>query len=156
MAKKAPSENIICRNRKASRRYQILAKLECGIALLGTEVKSLRSKTASLDEAYARIEGDELWLVGCHVAAYKFGHTANHDPLRRRKLLVHKREIQKLKPKVEQRGLTLVPLRLYFDSRGLAKLTLALARGKTGSDKREDHKQRDHQREIDRAMRRRR
>lgn len=126
------------------------------MALLGTEVKSLRSQAASLDEAYARIEGDELWLIGCHIAAYKFGHTVNHDPTRRRKLLVHKHEIRRLKPKVEQRGLTLIPLRLYFNPRGVAKVTLALARGKTLSDKREDHRQRDHEREINRAMQRRR
>lgn len=156
MAKKTPRDNTVCRNRKATYRFQILEELECGIVLQGTEVKSLRERTASIEEAYARIEDGELWLIGCHIAAYKFGHTRNHDSLRRRKLLVHARELRRLKPKVEQKGLTLVPLALYFNERGVAKVSLGLARGKRRADKRQDLQKRDHQREIERAMRRRR
>lgn len=154
MPNKKPPDSTVCKNRKAVHKYHILDKLECGIALLGTEVKSLRDKGASLDEAYARIEGEELWLIGCHIAAYKFAHTTQHDPTRRRKLLVRKQELHRLKPKVEQKGLTLVPLRIYFNERGLAKVTVALAKGKSGADKREDFKARDHKREIERALRR--
>ncbi len=153
--KPAPA-NIICRNRKAGHRFEILEQIECGIALRGTEVKSLRDRAASLEEAYARIERGEIWLIGCHIAAYTHGHTLNHDPLRRRKLLLHARQIRKLKPKVEQRGLTLVPIRLYFNDRGIAKLALALARGKRVADKRQALKTREHKQEIDRAIRRRR
>ncbi len=156
MAKKTVPDRTVCRNRKATHRFHILEKIECGIALVGTEVKSLRERAASIEEAYARIENDELWLVGCHIAAYKFGHTRNHEPQRRRKLLVHARETRKLKPKTEQKGLTLVPLAIYFNERGVAKVSLGLAVGKKVADKRQDLKARDHKREIDRAMRRKR
>jgi SsrA-binding protein len=156
MAKKTAPDRTVCRNRKATHRFHILEKIECGIALVGTEVKSLRERDASIEEAYARIENDELWLVGCHIAAYKFGHTRNHEPQRRRKLLLHAREIHKLKPKTEQKGLTLVPLAIYFNERGIAKVSLGLAVGKKVADKRQDLKARDHKREIDRAMRRKR
>lgn len=156
MAKKATPDNIVCRSRKAAHRFHILERLECGIALMGTEVKSLRERNASIEEAYARIEGGELWLIGCHIATYKFGHEFNHEPLRRRKLLAHARQIHKLKARVEQKGLTLVPLQIYFNDRGVAKLSLGLAQGKRTADKREDLKARDHKREIDRAMRRKR
>ena len=156
MVKKPDDDKTICRNRKATFRFEILGKIECGLVLLGTEVKSLREQSASLDEAYARIERDELWLVDFHISPYKFGHTANHEPKRRRKLLVHAREIQRLRPKVEQKGLTLVPLRVYFNARGLAKVTLALARGKQVGDKRQAIKTREHKREMQRVMRRKR
>jgi len=109
----------------------------------------------SLDEAYARIDNDVLWLVGCHIAPYSHAHTGQHEPLRKRKLLLHRQEMRKLRPKVEQKGLTLVPLDLHFNERGIAKVTLALARGKSTSDKRQDLKAREARREIDRAMRRR-
>ncbi len=154
MGKKRPPDNTICRNRKASFRFHILEEIECGIALLGTEVKSLRARDASLEEAYARIENGELWLINCHISAYKFASTEDHDTVRRRKLLVHARELAKLRPKVEQRGLTLVPLRLYFNDRGLAKVTLGLARGKAARDKRQAIKAREHKREMERATRR--
>jgi len=154
MAKHGPPDTTVCRNRKAAHEYHLLDTIECGMVLVGTEVKSLRDKAASLDEAYARIERDELWLIGCHIAAYAFGHINNHDPTRRRKLLARRQELRKLKPKVEQKGLTLVPLRIYFSERGLAKVTIALAKGKSHGDKRESHKTRDHQREMDRALRR--
>ncbi len=156
MAKQRSADNTICRNRKATFRYEILQTVECGLVLLGTEVKSLREQAASLDEAYARLEGGELWIVDFHISPYKFGHTANHEPKRRRKLLLHAREIRKLKPQVEQKGLTLVPLQVYFNARGLAKVTIALVRGKKLADKRQDLKARDHKREMERAMRKRR
>jgi SsrA-binding protein len=143
------------RNKKASFKYEILEKFECGIVLKGTEVKSLRAGAVSLDEAYARIEGDEVWLLGCNISPYSHGNVQNHEPTRRRKLLLHKAEIRKLLPKLVQRGQTLVPLRIYFNDRGLCKVTVGLARGKTHGDKREDIKKRDQKREIDRAMRRR-
>ena len=152
-SKDPAADRTICRNRKARFRYEILDTVECGIVLLGTEVKSLREQSASIDEAYARIERGELWLVDCHIAAYKFGHTANHEPTRRRKLLVRSRELGRLRPKVEQKGLTLIPVRIYFSDRGLAKVSIALVRGKRIADKRQDLKSRDHKREMDRALR---
>jgi len=156
MSKAPRTDNTVCRNRKAGFRFEILEKLECGIALAGSEVKSLRERNASLEEAYARIEGRELWLIGAHIAPYSFAHADNHDPDRKRKLLAHAAEIRKLKPKVEQRGLTLIPLRIYFSERGLVKVTIALARGKTFGDKRQSIRAREHKREMDRATRRRR
>ncbi len=153
MGKKKSSDNAICRNRKARHRFQILQEYECGIVLRGTEVKSLRERNCSLDESYARLERGELWLVGFHINPYEQAGTANHEPMRRRKLLLHAREINKIRPKIEQRGLTLVPLRVYFNTRGLAKITIALAQGKTHGDKRQDQKTREHRREMDRAMR---
>ncbi|MGD2111209.1 MAG: SsrA-binding protein SmpB [Phycisphaerae bacterium] len=156
MAKKATPDNIVCRNRKAMHRFQVLERLECGMVLVGTEVKSLRDRNASIEEAYARIEGGELWLIGSHIAPYRFGHDFNHDPYRRRKLLAHARQIEKLKSRVELKGLTLIPLKIYFNDRGVAKLSLGLAQGKRAADKRESLKARDHKREIERAMRRKR
>lgn len=156
MARKASSDNTVCRNRRATHRFQILETIECGIVLAGTEVKGLRERTASIEEAYAYIVDNELWLIGSHIPAYRFSHSQNHEPSRRRKLLVRARELVKLRQRVEQKGLTLVPLNVYFNDRGIAKLTLGLARGKNTSDKRQELQARDHQREIDRAMRRRR
>ncbi len=154
MSKKSDNQPTGIRNKKASHKYEILEKLECGVVLRGTEVKSLRVGSASLDEAYARIDGEELWLIGFNIPPYAQGNVQNHEPTRPRKLLLHKREIRKLLPKVLQRGQTLVPLRVYFNERGLCKVTLALARGKTHGDKREDMKKKDQKREMDRAMRR--
>ncbi len=153
MKKKKAPDNTICRNRRASHQFEILEKIECGLVLVGTEVKSLRDRNVSIDEAFARIERRELWLIGCHIAPYKHGHTLNHEPMRRRKLLIHKRELAKLTVRVEQKGLTLVPLGLHFNDRGVAKLTLGVVRGKKHADKRQDLKARDHQREVDREMR---
>ena len=153
MGKKPGPDGAVCRNRRASYRFQIIEKIECGVALSGAEVKSLRNRAASLEEAYAIIDNNELWLIKCHIAPYSHGPAQRHDPLRRRKLLIHARELRKLKPRVERRGQTLVPLRIYFNERGLAKVTLALAQGKTSRDKREDLKARDHKRDMDRAMR---
>ena len=155
MSRPAQKQPSGIRNKKALHKYEILEKLECGVALKGTEVKSLRSHAASLDEAYARIAGDEIWLVGFNIAPYKHGNVMNHEPTRPRKLLLHRREISKLAPKVVQRGQTLVPLRVYFNNRGLCKVILALARGKTHGDRRQDLKKKEQQREMDRALRRR-
>ncbi len=152
---KPKTDSAICTNRKAQFRFEILEKMECGIVLMGSEVKSLRDRNASIDEAYVRIDGDELWLIGSHIAPYAFANTQNHEPLRKRKLLAHRGEIRKLRPKVEQRGLTLVPMRVFFNERGIAKVTVGLAKGKTLGDKRQTLKARDAKREIDRAMRRR-
>lgn len=155
MAKQPLQDSTICQNRKARHRFEIVETLECGLVLVGSEVKSLRDRAASLDEAYARMENGELWLIGCHIAPYSHATSRAHDPLRRRKLLIHKTEMRKLKPKVEQKGLTLVPIKMYFNDRGIAKVTLALAHGKSTSDKRQDLKTREARREMDRAMRRR-
>jgi len=155
MSSSTPRQPSGIRNKKASHKYLILEKFECGIALKGTEVKSLRSHAASLDEAYARIEREEIWLLGFNISPYKHGNVMNHQPTRPRRLLLHRREIRKLTPKVVQRGQTLVPLRVYFNERGLCKVTLALARGKTHGDRRQDLKKKDQQREINRVLRRR-
>jgi SsrA-binding protein len=153
MSKTLPDQTV-CTNRKAGFRFETLEKFECGIVLLGSEVKSLRDKNASIEEAYVRLDGGELWLIGSHIHPYAFANTQNHDPVRKRKLLVHKTELRKIKPKVEQKGLTLIPLRIFFNSRGLAKVTIALARGKTIGDKRQSLKAREHKREMSRALRR--
>ncbi len=141
-------------NKAARFRYEILERMECGMALKGTEVKSLRNRQASLEEAFARIQGEELWLFGCHINLYSQGNVQNHEPTRPRKLLAHKREIRKWIPQVKAKGLTIVPLDIHFNARGLAKITLALVRGKTYADKRQDIRKREHKREIERAMRR--
>ena len=156
MSKKKPKpggQNVV-QNKAARFRYEILERMECGMALKGTEVKSLRNRQASLEEAFARIQGEELWLFGCHINLYSQGNVQNHEPTRPRKLLAHKREIRKWIPQVKAKGLTIVPLDIHFNARGLAKITLALVRGKTFADKRQDIKKREHKREMDRALRR--
>jgi SsrA-binding protein len=145
----------ICRNKRAFHEYAILDTLECGIVLTGTEVKSLRAGSASLEDAYAKIEDGELWLLGSDIPEYAMGNRMNHKPKRRRKLLMHRREMAKLAGKASQRGFTLVPLRLYF-KHGLAKVEIAVARGKQHHDKREDLKKADAEREMRRAMSQRR
>ena len=154
MVKQSADERTIGQNRKARHRFELLETVECGLVLRGSEIKSLRERAASLDEAYARLENGEIWLLGCHIAPYTHAHTEKHEPLRRRKLLLHRSEIRKLLPKVEQKGLTLVPVRLYFNERGIAKVTLALAKGKSSADKRHSLKAREDQREMDRARKR--
>jgi SsrA-binding protein len=156
MSKAKADDRVVCRNRKAQFRYEILETLECGIALRGSEVKSLREKAASIEEAYARIDDGELWLVGSHIAPYVHAPTDLQDPYRKRKLLVHRAEMRKLLPKIEQKGLTLVPLQIHFSERGVAKVLIGIARGKSMFDKREAMKAREHKREMDRAVRSRR
>lgn len=143
-------------NKKVRYNFEVLERLEAGIALTGSEVKSLRGGMASLNEAYAFIRGGQIFLLDCNISSYPMAGYAQHKPTRERKLLLHRREIRKWEAKVTQKGLTVVPTAIYFNERGLAKVELALARGKTHADKREDIKRRDDQREIDREMRRRR
>jgi SsrA-binding protein len=142
---------VICQNRRAFHEYTISERLECGIALTGTEVKSLREGSSSLEEAYAKVESGEVWLIGSEIPEYSMAHRMNHKPKRPRKLLLHRREIEKFAGKASQRGFTIVPLRMYF-KRGRAKVELGIARGKHLYDKREDLKKADHERDIRRAM----
>jgi len=155
MAKTAKTDDedirLVTRNRRAFHDYEILDRIECGIALVGTEVKSLRDGHASLEDAYAKIDGGEVWLVGSEIPEYAMGNRLNHKPKRTRKLLLHRREIEKFAGKASQRGFTLVPLRLYF-KQGRAKVEIAVAKGKQSHDKRESLKKADAQREISRAM----
>jgi SsrA-binding protein len=150
----AEGTKLITSNRRARHDYHILETVEAGLVLTGTEVKSLREGKASLAEAYARVEGDEMFLVGMHIPEYAQGNRANHEPTRPRKLLLHRREIERLRGKVLEKGLTVVPLRLYWRS-GRAKVELALVRGKREYDRRQDVAQREARREMDRAMSRR-
>ncbi|MBV8434533.1 MAG: SsrA-binding protein SmpB [Candidatus Eremiobacteraeota bacterium] len=140
-------------NRRARHEYHILDSLEAGLVLTGTEVKSIRAGGASLNEAYARFRDGEAWLLGMHVPPYKQGSFSNADPNRPRKLLLHKEQIAELQGRVSEKGLTIVPLRLYF-TRGMAKVQLGLARGKKFWDKRADTAKRDVEREIARHVRR--
>ncbi|MBY0522497.1 MAG: SsrA-binding protein SmpB [Gemmataceae bacterium] len=142
---------IVCRNKRAFHEYEVMDRLECGVVLRGTEVKSLRESSASLEDAYAKIEHDELWLFGSDIPEYSMGNRLNHKPKRPRKLLLHRREIEKFAAKASQRGFTLVPLRIYFKE-GRAKVEIAVAKGKQVHDKREAKKKADAQREIRRAM----
>ena len=139
-------------NKKAFRNYEIEEKLEAGLVLLGTEVKSLRAKQADLEGSYAQVREGECWLVGCKISPYAQASIHNHPPERRKKLLLHKRQIKKLTTKLEQRGFTLVPLRIFFNQRGLAKVELGLARGKRKYDKRAQIERRELKRDIDRSM----
>ena len=143
---------MICRNRKASHEYLIFEKLECGLVLTGTEVKSLREGHGNLEEAYAKVDAGEVWLIGSDIPEYSMAHRMNHKPKRPRKLLLHRREVAKFAGKASERGFTLVPLRLYF-RRGKAKVEIAIARGKQLHDKRQALKSADAQREIRRALR---
>jgi len=144
-------EKVVTVNRKARHEYHILESYEAGIALKGTEVKSLRAGKANLQDSFARIENSELILYNMHIAQYEQGNRFNHEPKRPRKLLMHKREIMRLLGKTQEKGLTLVPLKVYFNN-GRAKVELALAKGKKVYDKREAIKARDARREMDRAM----
>lgn len=141
-------------NKKARFHFEILQKVEAGIALQGTEVKSLRLGNASLGEAFARIDKGQVYLFNFQIQPYAHGNRFNHDPKRPKRLLLHRREIKKLVAKVQIRGQTLVPLSLYFNHRGLAKVELALARGKTHRDKRQDERKKEDKKEMARAMRR--
>ena len=148
----APDRKIIATNRRARHEYEILDTFEAGIALLGPEVKSLREGRANLSDAYAMARGREMFLVNLHISPYRQASRANPDPVRERKLLLHKREIAQLAGSVSQRGLTVVPLSLYF-SNGRAKIELALVRGKKLRDKRETIRRRDQELEMRRALR---
>jgi SsrA-binding protein len=145
-------EQTIALNRKARHEFHIVDTIEAGIVLTGTEIKSIRAGKVSLQEAYARIERGEAWLVGAHIAPYAGGNRFNHEPKRTRKLLLHKDEIHELLGTTKSKGLTLVPLRLYIDDRSHAKLQLGLARGKQLHDRRRDIAERDSRREIEREL----
>jgi SsrA-binding protein len=145
---------LVCRNKRAFHDYEVLERLECGLVLQGTEVKSLRAGSASLEDSYAKIDDGELWLIGTDIPEYTEGNRFNHKPKRPRKLLLHRREIAKFAGKATQRGFTLVPLRLYFKN-GLAKVEIAVAKGKQLHDKRQSQKKAEADREIRRAMTRR-
>ena len=148
----AAGDKVVSTNRKAFHNFTILETYEAGLALRGTEVKSLREAQVNFKDCYASIDNDEAWLIGCHISPYHHGSDANHDPERRRKLLLHRREIARLLGKVAERGLTLVPLRLYFKN-GRAKVELGLARGKKLHDKRAAIRERDERREMAQAVR---
>jgi SsrA-binding protein len=151
----AKGSSVIAVNRKAYHDYHIQETLEAGIALKGSEIKSIRDGRVNLRDAYARPENGELWLFNCHIASYDAASYNTHEPLRPRKLLLHRKEIDSLAGKVMQRGLTLVPLRLYI-KHGVAKIELGIAKGKRIYDKREVIARRDAEREMDRALKLRR
>lgn len=142
---------IIAQNRQARRDYFIVDEFEAGLVLKGTEVKSLRQGRANLKDSYARIKNGEVFVYQMHIAPYPYAYYDNHDPLRPRKLLLHKHEIKRLYGKVNEKGHSLIPLRLYFKS-GKVKITLALVKGKRKYDKRDAIKRRDEQRDLDREM----
>ena len=144
---------VVAENRRARFDYFVEDRLEAGIELQGTEVKALRVGEGSIAESYATIEGEEVWLINSHIPEYSHGNRMNHEPRRRRKLLLKGREIAKLHGAITRQGLTLVPLSIYFNSAGRAKIELAVARGKKAHDKRETIKQRDWKREQARVMR---
>ncbi len=137
-------------NKKAYRNFELIEKFEAGLELLGTEVKSLRSGQADLSGSYARVENEQCWLVGAKITQYQQAGAAGHEPERKRKLLLHKREILKIRTKLEQRGFTLVPLQIYFNDRGFAKIEVALARGKRQYDKRRSITERQQRQDIER------
>jgi SsrA-binding protein len=152
---KSPNIKVVCQNKKARYDYEIIEVIEAGMVLLGTEVKSLRQGRANLKDSYARIKDGELFLMQCHISPYTHAYYDNHEPDRARKLLVHKREIKRLQGKTQEKGLTLVPLKIYFKD-GKAKVELALARGKRSYDKRETLKRKTEERELQRAIKDRR
>lgn len=144
---------VICENRKARHKYEILQQVECGVMLIGSEVKSLREGNISLNEAYVRVENRELWLIGADIAEYRQASFWNHKPKRSRKLLVHRRELDKLSTKAFEKGLTLIPLRMYFNARGIVKIMVAVGRGKNLHDKRQTLKDADNKRRLSREIR---
>ena len=149
----ADAKRPIAQNRKARHDYLIESTLEAGLVLTGSEVKSLRRGRCSIGEAYAHEEGGELYLRNMHISPYEAANRLNHEPRRRRKLLVHRRELAKLIGQIQRGGYTLVPLSIYFNERGIAKLELAVARGKRKADKRQSEKKRDWQRQKARLLR---
>lgn len=151
----AASTKLIAQNRRARHDYLIEDTIEAGLMLVGTEVKSCRNGKVSLTDSYAAVRDGEAWLLQCHISPYSHGNRANHDPLRPRKLLLHKAEVERLQAKVAQDGRTLVPLRLYF-KHGLAKAEIAIARGKKTYDKRQATAQRDAERRMRQELGRRR
>ena len=149
--KKPATETLVGDNKKARFHYEILERYEAGLVLKGTEVKVLRLGQISLDEAYARFDGDELWILGATIPEYSHGNLQNHEPKRKRKVLMHRRELTKLRAKSQIKGLTIVPLRVYFGARGMAKVTLGVGKGRKLHDKRQHLKDKEAKREIRQA-----
>lgn len=149
---KDKTDKVVAVNRKAFHDYTIHEKFEAGIVLRGTEVKSLREGRVNLRESYASVDRGEVFLHQCHISPYSHGNIMNHEPLRRRKLLLHQKEINRLLGQTQQKGLTLIPLRIYFSPRGQAKVEIALAKGKKLYDRRAAIKEREAGREVERAM----
>ena len=145
---------VVARNRRARHDFDLLEKIEAGLVLTGTEVKSLRNGKANLEDAYAEVDRGEVWLLGCDIPEYVQANRMNHAPKRPRKLLLHRREIAKLETRTNEKGITVVPLSLYF-KKGIAKVEICLAKGRKTYDKREAIKKQDAKRDMDRAMRRR-
>lgn len=153
MAKETEDQRkVVATNRKAYHDYFIEEKFEAGIVLKGTEVKSLRDRRVNLQDSYASVKEGEVFLHHCHISPYSHGNIMNHDPIRTRKLLLHRKEINKLLGKTQQKGLTLVPLRIYFSERGQVKVELGLAKGKKQHDRRESIRAREAGREVERAI----
>lgn len=150
--KSDPNNKVAAENRKARFSYEVLDTYEAGLMLTGTEVKSLRGGHANISESYASVEGGELWLINSYLPEYLQANRFNHEPRRRRKLLMKKKEVAKLSQAVERQGMTMVPLKIYFNDQGRAKLLLALARGKNAADKRQTEKDRDWAREKGRLL----
>lgn len=146
-----PAERIVAQNRAANYNYDLLEKYEAGMALTGTEVKALREGKANIRDAYAVVRGNEVWLLNCHISQYLPGGPWNHEPLGPRKLLLHKNEIFKLSGKTQQKGLTLIPLRIYF-RKGIAKCEIALAKGKRQYDRRQAEREKEAKREANEAI----
>ncbi len=158
-AKPAPKADdsgvkVVARNRRARHDFELMERVEAGLVLTGTEVKSLRSGKANLEDSYAEVNNGEVWLLGCDIPEYLQANRMNHAPKRPRKLLLHRREISKLENRTNEKGMTLVPLSVYF-KKGMAKVELSLARGRKTYDKREALKKQEAKRDIDRALRRR-
>jgi len=152
MTARTAQEKVVCRNRRARHDYEIEDTFEAGLVLVGTEVKSLREGRVNLRDSYAEVRNGELFLLGVHISPYTQGNVWNHEPLRPRKLLLHAREIDRIGSKVNERGYTIVPTKVYFKD-GRAKVEIGLARGKKLYDKRADMAQRDAQRDVERALR---
>lgn len=148
-----PNSRIVCKNRRASYEYDLLQQVECGIMLVGSEVKSIRANKVSVEEAYVKVRDGEVWLVNCDIAEYPQATYMNHDPRRTRKLLLHRREVRKFAEAAQEKGLTIIPLDLHI-SRGIIKLTIAIARGRKLHDKREKMKNKTDQKEMQQAVRR--
>jgi SsrA-binding protein len=154
MTKQGAGHRVVATNRKARHDYDVLDTYECGIALTGSEVKSLRAAQVQMKDAYGTLRDGEIWLENLHIAPYQFARDGGHDPERSRKLLLHRRQIDTLVGKLREEGLTLVPLSIYF-SRGLAKVEMALAKGRRAYDKRQKIREREQRREMERATRQR-
>lgn len=148
-----PNSRVVCRNRRASHEYELLQQIQCGVILLGSEVKSVRANKVSIEEAYVRVKDGKVWLINSDIAVYPQATYMNHDPRRARQLLMHRREVHKFAEAAADRGLTIIPLDVHFQ-RGLVKLTISVARGRKLHDKRDKLKAKTDRKEIQQAMRR--